>query len=82
MSEADADQKAEMPEQTPKVGGGTAEGRGRARQTDAARDDEAGNGQPGLLEEVLRRENLKAGWFRRLGLVSLPEENRRLACAS
>jgi RNA-directed DNA polymerase len=60
MSERDADQKAEMPERPRRVGGGTAEGMGFARQTDTARDEYAGNGAPTLMEEALCRENLLA----------------------
>lgn len=60
MSERDADQKAEMPERPRRVGGGTAEGMGFARQADTARDGHAGDGAPTLMEEALCRENLLA----------------------
>lgn len=59
MSELDADLKAEMPEQRPRVGGGTTEGRPAARQTDAACDEHArGQTIPVTLEKVLSRENM------------------------
>jgi len=53
-----------MPEHAFEAGGGTAEPRGGARQTDTARDDKAGKGQPRLMEEVLRRENMKGAYAR------------------
>jgi len=60
MSEADADQTAGKPERARRAGGGTAEGRGCARQTDAARDRHAGDEAAMLMEEVCERENLIA----------------------
>ena len=57
--------KAEMPERARKVGGGTAEDTGiLPRQADTARRESTGDGAPLLMEEVLRRENLKAAYKR------------------
>ena len=53
MFEADADQQAERPKRARKVGGGTAEDTGGARQADTARGDEAGDGAL-LLSEYRR----------------------------
>jgi hypothetical protein len=39
MPEGDVDKKAEKPERSPSVGGGTAEGRETARQAGTARDE-------------------------------------------
>jgi RNA-directed DNA polymerase len=64
MDRRDADKRAERPEQAGRVGGGTAEGTGRARQTVPAFGDKAGDGAPGLMEEVLRHENLMAAYER------------------
>jgi group II intron reverse transcriptase/maturase len=65
MDRGDAGKKAERPEQAGRVGGGTAEGTGAgARQTTGASGEKAGDGAPGLMEEVLRRENLKAAYER------------------
>ena len=64
MSEGDAGKKAEMPERTRRVGGGTAEGMGIARQADTAREENAGDGAPMLMEEVCARENLMAAYRR------------------
>ena len=70
MDRRDAGKKAERPERTGRVGGGTAEGTGAgARQADTAPGEKAGDGAPGLMEEVLR-------------LVSLLQQHRRLACTS
>ncbi len=60
MSERDADQKAEMPEQPRRLGGSTAKGSGFAHQADTARDEHVGDGTPQLMEEALCRENLLA----------------------
>jgi RNA-directed DNA polymerase len=60
MDRRDAGKKAERPERAGKVGGGTAEDTGTARQAAAASGDNAGDEAPGRMEEVLRRENLKA----------------------
>jgi len=58
MSEIDADETAEMPERSRKVGGGTAEVTTPVRQALTARRDNAKDEAPSLIEEVLRRENL------------------------
>ena len=58
MSEVGADKMAEMPERPRRVGGGTAEGTGLARQTDTARRENAGDDSPMLIEGVLRHEGL------------------------
>ena len=60
MPERDADQKAEMLKRPRRVGGGTAEGKGFARQAGTARSGEAGDGAPQLMEEALCRENVLA----------------------
>ena len=49
-----------MPERPPRAGGGTAEGRGVARQADAARDGKAGDDPAMLRDEVVRRGNVTA----------------------
>ena len=64
MSEADAVQKAEMPERSRKVGGGTAEDTTCARQALTARGEEAKAEAPSLIEEVLRRENVLQAYKR------------------
>src|SRR5512140_3298142 len=58
MREADADQKAEKPEPLAKVGGGTAEVRGSARQACTGPTEQAGEQTDGLLQKVVSRENL------------------------
>jgi RNA-directed DNA polymerase len=58
MSDPDADQTAEMPEQTPRVGGGTAETKRLARQADTACNDPTEDQIPVTLEKVLCRENM------------------------
>ena len=65
MDRGDADKKAERPERAGRVGGGTAEGTGAgARQAAGASGEKAGDGASGWMEEVLRRENLKAAYER------------------
>jgi RNA-directed DNA polymerase len=64
MDRRDAGKKAERPEQAGKVGGGTAEDTGAARQAVAASGEKAGEGAPELMEEVLRDENLKEAYRR------------------
>jgi len=64
MPERGADKKAERPERTRRVGGGTAEGTGSVRQTGTAREGEAGKGTPMLMEKVCARENLLAAYRR------------------
>jgi len=53
-----------MPEQTERVGGGTAESNGWARQAVTAPGEKAGDGASELMEEVLRDENLRAAYKR------------------
>ena len=60
MDETDAGQKAEKLERAGRAGGGTAERTGAARQAFGAPGEQAGDEALGLMEEVLRRENLKA----------------------
>jgi len=65
MDRGDAGKKAERPERAGRVGGGTAEGTGAgARQAAGASGEKAGDGASGLMEEVLRRENLTAAYER------------------
>lgn len=64
MPEPDADKTAEMPERTPRVGGGTAKGRGDARQAGAACEGNVDEQKPLTLEEALSRENLLAAYHR------------------
>jgi RNA-directed DNA polymerase len=47
-----------MPERPQTEGGGTADGKGFERQAGTARGENAGEGAPMLMEEVLRRENM------------------------
>ena len=49
MVEGGADKKAEKLERTRRVGGGTAEGKGSARQTGTARDGYAEDGVPPFM---------------------------------
>ena len=53
MREADAGTKAEKPERSLSVGGGTAEGRGTERQACTARNDYAGEGALAPEPQVL-----------------------------
>ncbi len=64
MSGGDAGKRAEMPERTLRVGGGTAEGRGNVRQTGTACNGNAGDEETKLMEEVCARENLMAAYRR------------------
>ncbi len=64
MNERDAGERAERPERTGRLGGGTAEGTGAARQAFRAPGEQAGDEALGLMEEVLRRENLMAAYRR------------------
>lgn len=65
MDEGAADKRAEMPEHTREVGGGTADGTGGgARQASTAQVASVGAGALALLEEVLRRENLAKAYAR------------------
>jgi RNA-directed DNA polymerase len=58
MDEGDAPRKAEMPEDSRKVAGGTRKNTARERQASTAAEENAQPGTMNLLEEVLRRENL------------------------
>jgi RNA-directed DNA polymerase len=64
MDRRDAGKKAERPERTGKVGGGTVEDTGTARQAIPASGERAGEGAVGLMGEVLRRENLEKAYRR------------------
>lgn len=64
MERRDAGKKAERLERPGKVGSGTAEDTGAARQANPASGAKAGEGASELMEEVLRRENLKAAYKR------------------
>jgi hypothetical protein len=75
MRSGDVASRAEKPERSQKASGGTAHGLGTDRQERTACEGNAGDGTLMLMEEELRRENL-------LGLVSLLDEHRRLACAT
>ena len=58
MGEGDAGRKAGMPK-PPRTGGdGIAEGKGSVRQTSTARTGNIGDETTGLMEKVVRRENL------------------------
>ena len=70
-----------MPERAGKAGDGIAEDSGHARQARTARDGQAGAEAPMLIDKVVSRENLIRA-LRGLGLISLMEEHRRLACSS
>ncbi len=58
MDEGDADRRAEMPEDSRKVAGGTREKKERERQAYTAEKEETQSGAVVLMEEVLRRENM------------------------
>jgi RNA-directed DNA polymerase len=64
--------KAERPERPWGVGGGTAESPGAERQARPACRARTGDEAPGLMEEVLRRENLVAAHARVLGNRGAP----------
>src|SRR5690606_34152143 len=64
MSDSRRRPKAELPEQRPRVGGGTAEGQPHARQTGTACDAPAGPPVPVTMEEVLSRENMLQAYHR------------------
>lgn len=64
MPEKDAGRPAKVPERPWKVGGGTAEGPGHARQTGTAWNDEAREWPAMEMEEVLRRENMLKAYQR------------------
>ena len=65
MDEADADKRAEMPEDSRKVAGGTGEKKERERQASTAVKEKTQPEAMGSLEEVLRRENMLSA-FRRV----------------
>src|SRR5512139_1625847 len=58
MDERDADRRAEMPEDSRKVPGGTREKKERERQASTAVKEKTQPGAKVLMEEVLRRENM------------------------
>jgi RNA-directed DNA polymerase len=58
MDETDADRRAEMPEDSRKVAGGTSEKKERERQASTAVKEKTQPEGEMLLEEVLRRENM------------------------
>ena len=58
MDETDADRRAEMPEDSRRVAGGTSETKERERQASTAVKEKTQPGARMLLEEVLRRENM------------------------
>ena len=62
--EADADKRAEKPERPREASGGTAHGPRFARQTCPARREQTGEGTLLLMEEAMRRENIKAAYAR------------------
>jgi RNA-directed DNA polymerase len=64
MDEKDADRKAGMPEDSQRGMSGTHPGTGRERQTPAAVKETPRSETMMLLEEVLRRENLKRAYNR------------------
>lgn len=70
--EGDADTRAERPERPWGVGGGTAESPGAERQARPAGRARTGDEAPGLMEEVLRRENLVVAHARVLGNRGAP----------
>jgi RNA-directed DNA polymerase len=59
MDETDADRRAERPEDSRKVAGGTSEKKERECQASTAEKEETQPGAERLLEEVLRRENMR-----------------------
>jgi RNA-directed DNA polymerase len=59
MDEGDAGRKAEMPEDSRMVAGGTRESKERARQSSAAAKEDTRPEEAMLLEKVLHRENLR-----------------------
>ena len=64
MHDVGADRQAEMLKRPRRVGGGSAEGTGFARQAGTARRDSAGDGTPLLMGEVLCREDVLAAYKR------------------
>jgi RNA-directed DNA polymerase len=72
MSDPDADQMAETPEQRPTAGGGTTEGTPIARQADTACDEYAEDQIPVTLEKVLCCENMWLAYERVVGNRGAP----------
>lgn len=64
MDRRDAEKKAEKPERAGRIGGGTAEGTGAARQAIPASGEKAGDEARERMEEVLRHENLMTAYKR------------------
>jgi len=64
MPGQDADTGAEKLQPAQRVGGGTAKGMGLARPAGTARTEPAGDQTDGLIQEVVRRENLMAAYRR------------------
>jgi RNA-directed DNA polymerase len=64
MRDGDAGKKAERPERPRGGGDGIAEPRAIERQTRTAYNDKTGDETPKLMEEVLRRENIKVAYER------------------
>ena len=58
MSEVGADKRVERPERPRRVGSGTAEGTGLARQTDAERRENDGDEVPMVIEGALRHDGI------------------------
>ena len=71
--------RAETPERPRETGGGTAEVPECERQASAVSNAIASDGTPGLLEEVLCRENLMAAYARVVSNGGVPEAT---ACLS
>ena len=65
MDETDADRRAGMPKDSRKVAGGTGKKKEREHQESTAVTEKTQPGAKGLLEEVLRRENMLSA-FRRV----------------
>jgi len=70
--DGDAGTRAGRPERSREVGGGTAEILGSERQASAARNAETSDGTPGLIEEVLCRENVMAAYRRVVSNAGAP----------
>ena len=62
--ERDADKRAERPEHARKVGDGIAEDTGCERQARSTQTEPTGDESPLLMEEVLRRDNLRRAYDR------------------
>ena len=64
MDERHADRAGHGSHQARRAGDGIAESTGQERDAATAREENAADGAPGLMEEVLRRENLMAAYKR------------------